>query len=175
MSFLRGLWHFCTFSLEQRDASPRGKLASWLSNVFLGLKCLCRSHRQTDNMVWLITHTGTFSSVDANNLVYFEFRTSVVCLFFYSGSVAACKMTEWKPYYQNKWRKYFTGNAWYKYHQVPSLWQLAMFKVGSDTVQLCYSGSGFSRNSYTLRSRRWKRSQKSRVLWGYRGGGREGL
>lgn len=120
-----------------------------------------------------MTHTGTFSTVDANNLVYFEFRTSAF-VFFYSGSVTACKMTEWKPYYQNKWRKYFPGNAWwYKSHQVPSLWQLAVFKVGSDMVQLCYPGSGFSRNSCILRNRR--RRKKSRILWGCRRGCREGL
>lgn len=104
--FLEDCGTLCTFSFVQRDASPRGKLPWCLSNAFLDLKTLSRSHRQTDrqtdNMAWLITHIGTFSTLDVNNLVCFEFGASVAYLFFYSGSVTACKMTEWKTYHQNK-------------------------------------------------------------------------
>lgn len=142
----------------------------------MSVKCILKVFVQishTDRQYgWLITHTGTFSTVDAN-LLCFEFRTGVAYLFFYSGSVSL-QNDRMKTLPSNKWRKYFTGNAWcYKSHQVPCLWLLAVFKVGSDMVQLWYPGSGFSRNSYSLRSR-WRR-KKSRILWGCRGGGREGL
>lgn len=69
----------------------------------MSVKCILRlkvfvqisqTDRQTDNMAWLITHIGTFSTLDVNNLVCFEFGASVAYLFFYSGSVTACKMTE---------------------------------------------------------------------------------